>query len=279
MRLGAHISVAGGVSLAFDRAIEVTAECMQIFTRNQRQWVPKPLAEDEIAAFRRRRVETGIGPNMSHASYLVNLATPKPDLEEKSVDAMVDEVRRADALGIEFLVFHPGSSPDGIETGIERVARRLDRIVETAGSDSRVTILLENTAGQGNTLGLEFAQLRDILAAAKYPDRLGVCIDTCHAFAAGHDYTTEAGYQTVVDDLAATVTLDKLMAFHINDSLKEFDSRRDRHAGIGEGLIGLEPLAFWLNDPRFKDHPASLETPEAEARYKEELAILRGLVK
>ncbi len=278
MRLGAHISVAGGVSKAFARAQEVTADCMQIFTRNQRQWVPKPLDPDEISAFLQLREETGIGPNMSHASYLVNLATHQEDLEAKSLTAMVDEVRRADALGIEFVVFHPGSSPDGLAIGVERVARRLDRIIETVGDESRTTILLENTAGQGNTLGLEFSHLRDMLAAASYPDRLGVCIDTCHAFAAGYDYTTQEGYHAVVDQLLAAVTLAKVRAFHINDSRKELASRRDRHAGIGEGHIGLQPLAWWLRDPRFKNLPATLETPEAEARYKEELAILRGLI-
>jgi deoxyribonuclease-4 len=279
MRLGAHISVAGGVSKAFSRAQEVTADCMQIFTRNQRQWVPKPLPSDEVSAFLQLREETGIGPNMSHASYLVNLATHQEELEAKSIAAMVDEVRRADALGLEFVVFHPGSTPDGLEVGIDRVARRLDRIIETVGDASHAIILLENTAGQGNTLGLEFSHLRDVLAATSYPDRLGVCIDTCHAFAAGYDYTSEDGYHDVVERLLAAVTLPKVQAFHINDSLKELASRRDRHAGIGEGHIGLEPLARWLNDPRFQDLPATLETPEAEARYKEELTLLRGLMK
>lgn len=277
MRLGAHISVAGGVSLAFGRAEEVTAECMQIFTRNQRQWSPKPLASDEVNRFREERERTGIGPNMSHASYLVNLATSKPDLEEKSVAAMVDEVARADALGLEFVVFHPGSTPDGLDIGFDRVASRLDRIIETAGDQSETTILLENTAGQGNTLGLSFSHLGEMIARSRYPERLGVCIDTCHAFAAGYDYTTKAGYDAVVAELLDAVSLDKVMAFHINDSLKELASRRDRHAGIGEGEIGLPPLAFWLNDPRFDGLPATLETPEAEARYKAELNLLRGL--
>jgi len=251
---------------------------MQIFTRNQRQWQPKPMAEEEIEAFRKRHAETGLGPNMSHCSYLVNLATHKPDLEEKSVAAMVDEVRRADALGLEFIVFHPGSTPDGLAIGVERVASRLNRIIEEAGDESKTTILLENTAGQGNTLGLHFSHLRDMIGAARYPHRLGVCIDTCHAFAAGYDYTTRAGYDTVIDELLEAVTLDKVMAFHINDSKKELASRRDRHEGIGEGFIGLKPLSFWLNDSRFTNHPATLETPEAEERYKKELKILRGLL-
>lgn len=279
MRLGAHISTAGGVSKAFDRALEVTAECMQIFTRNQRQWVARPLPTEEISSFRLRLKETGLGPNMSHCSYLVNLATHDPELEEKSVTAMVDEVRRADALGLEYIVFHPGSTPDGLTVGVERVARRLDRIVESAGDDSATTILLENTAGQGNTLGLHFAHLRDIIAQAKYPHRLGVCVDTCHAFAAGYDYTSPERYDSVVTELLEAVTLEKVRAFHINDSKKELASRRDRHEGIGEGHIGLEPLGFWLNDERFSDHPGTLETPEAEARYKEELMLLRGLRK
>jgi deoxyribonuclease IV len=279
MRLGAHISTAGGVSKAFDRALEVTAECLQIFTRNQRQWQPRAIPEEEVQAFRRRRSETGLGPIMAHASYLVNLATPDPVLEEKSVAAMLDEVRRADLLGLEFLVFHPGSNKEGVDIGINLVAKRLDRIIEEAGDASQVTILLENTAGQGNTLGLKFAHLRDMMAASSYPHRLGVCIDTCHAFAAGYDYSTTEKYGEVVAELSATVTVEKVLAFHINDSKKEYASRRDRHAGIGEGFIGLEPLSYWLNDPRWKNHMATLETPEAESAYKKELAILRRLMK
>ncbi len=278
MRLGAHISTAGGVSGAFARAVEVTAECMQIFTRNQNRWASKPIAADEAAEFRRLRKETGIGPNMAHASYLVNLATSDAELERKSVEAMVDEVHRADLLGIEYLVFHPGAHMGaGIETGIRLIAQRLDRIVEEAGDDSRVTILLENTAGQGTVIGNEFEHLRDILAAVRHVDRIGVCIDSCHAFAAGYDLTSGTGYEQAIAALASTVTLPKVLAFHLNDSLRDFNSRKDRHAGIEQGKMGLSPFGYLVNDPRFAQHPATLETPEAEAAYARELSVLRKL--
>jgi len=278
MKLGAHISTAGGVSAAFARAQEVTAECMQVFTRNQNRWASKPISASEAAEFRRLRRETAIGPNMAHASYLVNLATSDAELERKSVEAMLDEVRRADQLGIEYLVFHPGAHMGaGVETGIRLIAQRLDRIAELADDDSRVTILLENTAGQGTVIGHEFGHLRDILASSRNPARLGVCIDSCHAFAAGYELTTAEGYEAAMQALAETVTLPKVMAFHLNDSLRDCNSRKDRHAGIEQGKMGLAPFGFLVNDPRFADHPATLETPEAEAAYARELAVLRNL--
>jgi len=279
MRLGAHVSTAGGVSSAFGRAVDVTAECIQVFTRNQNRWVSKAISDGEAAEFRRRRVETGIGPNMAHASYLVNLATSDPELAGKSIGAMVDEVARADQLGIEYLVFHPGSHlGDGVGPGIERVAGRLDEIIERAGYSSKVMILIENTAGQGSNLGFEFGQLRDIIAACSHPGRLGVCIDTCHTFAAGYDIATPEGYVKTIDDLTGAVTLEKVLAFHLNDTKHPLGSRKDRHEGISKGLLGLTPFSFFLNDPRFASRPATLETPEAEAAYKKELKLLRNLL-
>ena len=280
MRVGAHISTAGGVSKAFPRAMEVGAECMQIFTRNQNRWFSKPILEVEAAEFRRRRRETGIGPNMAHASYLVNLATVDPVLEEKSVAAFLDEIKRADQIGLEYLVFHPGSHKgEGEERGIQLVAKRLDRIIEDAGDDSAVTILLENTAGQGTNLGFRFSHLRDIIGLSSYPERLGICFDTCHGFAAGYAIGTEEEYAETMGELDRVVGLERLLAFHFNDSKKEFDSRRDRHEQLDEGFIGLQPFSFFVNDQRFADCPASLETPEGEARYRQELELLRGLRK
>ena len=278
MRLGAHVSAAGGVSEAFARALEVTAECMQIFTRNQNRWTSKPIDEAQAERFRKLRVETAIGPNMAHASYLVNLATVDPELESKSVEAFLDEMLRCDLLGIEYLVFHPGSHKgEGEEKGIRLVAQRLDRIIEEAGDAGRVTILLENTAGQGTNLGWEFSQLRDVIARSAHPDRLGVCIDTCHTLAAGYDIRTREAYEETIGKLVDAVTLDKVLAFHFNDSKKEFASRRDRHEQISEGFVGLEPFGFFVNDPRFEGRPCSLETPEGQARYKQELEMLRSL--
>lgn len=260
--------------------MEVGAECMQIFTRNQNRWFSKPILEVEAAEFRRRRRETGIGPNMAHASYLVNLATVDPVLEEKSVAAFLDEIKRADQIGLEYLVFHPGSHKgEGEERGIQLVAKRLDRIIEDAGDDSAVTILLENTAGQGTNLGFRFSHLRDIIGLSSYPERLGICFDTCHGFAAGYAIGTEEEYAETMGELDRVVGLERLLAFHFNDSKKEFDSRRDRHEQLDEGFIGLQPFSFFVNDQRFADCPASLETPEGEARYRQELELLRGLRK
>jgi len=251
---------------------------MQLFTRNQTRWNSRPISDEEAARFRTLRSETGIGPNMSHGSYLVNLATTDAALEAKSVSAFLDEIHRADLLGLEFMVFHPGSHKGlGIEAGLKLVTERLDRIIEEAGEESRVTILLENTAGQGTNLGFEFSHLRDIMALSSYPERLGVCIDTCHTFGAGYEIRTREGYEKTMAQLAASVTLEKVMAFHLNDSIRGFGTRKDRHAGIGEGVMGLEPFRFFVNDPLFRDAPATLETPGAEEAYRSELKILRGL--
>lgn len=280
MRLGAHISTAGGVSHAFDRGLQITAECMQVFTRNQNRWTSKPIPVSEVEAFRRRRIETGIGPNMAHASYLVNLATGNPELAEKSIDAMVDELLRAGQLGIEYLVFHPGShGGDGVETGIRRISERLDRIIEQAGSRSASIILLENTAGQGTNLGYEFSQLRDMIAMSHYPERLGVCMDTCHSYAAGYDIASPEGYSRTIEELISAVTLEKILAFHLNDSKHPLGSRKDRHEGISKGALGLQAFGPFVNDPRFKSHPAILETPEGETAYENELRLLRTLLR
>jgi deoxyribonuclease-4 len=252
---------------------------MQLFTRNQTRWVAKPLSETEIAAFRDLRAETGIGPNMAHASYLMNLATSDPDAAQQSVEAFLDEVRRADQLGIEFLTFHPGSHKGaGLEAGIRLVAERLDRVLEAAEGNRGVMILLENTAGMGATLGAEFSQLRDIIAASRNPGRLGICVDTCHAYGAGYDLVSADGYEAMIEEMASCVTLAKVRAFHLNDSAQALGSRKDRHAGIGQGIMGLAPFERLLRDERFRDRFGCLETPEAEKGYKRELALLRSLL-
>jgi deoxyribonuclease-4 len=251
---------------------------MQIFTRNQTRWDSKPISEQEAALFRKLRAETGIGPNMAHASYLVNLATEDPLLEARSVAAMVDEVRRAEQLSVEFLVFHPGAHMGaGVDRGVANIARRLDAIIEEAGSAGRVRILLENTAGQGSAIGHDLSHLRDILAACRFPDRLGVCIDTCHAFAAGYDFTTDDGYESFVSALDDAVGLRRVLAFHLNDSKKALASRVDRHEQIDEGLLTAAPIVRFVRDPRFADRPGTLETPLAEERYAQELKLLRKL--
>ena len=259
--LGAHESVSGGLHLAFERIHSVGGKALQIFTRNQRQWNPKELDKEEVDAF---LAEWRNCPEMevaSHGSYLVNLASGKEDLLEKSISAFVLELERCQQLGIEKVVLHPGShGGDGIERDIERFASGLDQAISRARSDT--IVLVETTAGQGTGLGASFAELEAIMAQSKYSSRLGVCVDTCHIFAAGYDISSPEGYQTTMAELDSTVGLDKVMFFHLNDSKKELGSRVDRHTHIGKGHIGLQGFANLLNDSRFAAHSMTLETPK-----------------
>ncbi len=280
--LGAHESAAGGLHLAFDRIVDVGGEALQIFTRNQRQWQAAPLADDEITSFIDAWERTGHMPVASHASYLINLASSKAAQVEKSLAAFVAELTRCAALSIPFVVFHPGSHGGaGVEQGIENVSRHLNTLVEQAGPASEsVRILLETTAGQGTGLGYRFEELAAILDLVKYPDRFGVCVDTCHIFAAGYDIRTAATYQATFAEFDRLIGLERICFFHLNDSKKELGSRVDRHEHIGRGCIGLAGFRHLLTDPRFAGHPMTLETPKGKdlAEDKENLRILRDLV-
>lgn len=263
-RLGAHESVSGGLHLAFARIALVGGEVLQIFTRNQRQWRPAPLAAEEIALFRRAHLASGNMVVVSHASYLVNLASGKEELQEKSVENLSLELRRCTDLGIPAVVLHPGShGGDGVAVGLGRVVWGLDRVFEASGG--RVRVLLETTAGQGTGLGSSFEELAFILATCKYPELLGVCVDTCHIFAAGYELRSTEGYQATVAALERTVGLGNIQLFHLNDSKKERGSRVDRHEHIGQGAIGLEGFRNLLGDPRFAGLPMVLETPKGES--------------
>ena len=276
MRLGAHTSAAGGVSKAIDQGEELGCHAVQLFTRNQNRWESKPISPKEAERFKARRKETGMGPNMSHGSYLVNLATPKEDLAAKSIDAFQDELVRAQQIGLEYIVFHPGAHTGaGEAAGIASIASRLDQILESTDAPD-VTLLLENTAGQGTVLGYTFEQLRDIIGHSSYPHRLGVCIDTCHAFAAGYRLQDREGYEEAIGNLVKAVTLEKVMAFHLNDSLRPYSSRKDRHAHLGDGELGLDAFRFLVNDSRFENCPGVLETPDPE-RWPQELKLLASL--
>ncbi len=274
-RLGAHESVSGGLHLAFARIAEVGGEVLQIFTRNQRQWRPTVLTAEEIARFRLAHLTSGNMVVASHASYLVNLASGKGELLEKSVENLVLEISRCSLLGIPFVVLHPGShGGDGAAAGLDRIVRGLDRVF-SAGGD-RVRILLETTAGQGTGLGSSFEELAYILTNSRYPERLGVCVDTCHIFAAGYELRTADGYRATVAALAQTVGLENIHLFHLNDSKKERGSRVDRHEHIGQGAIGLEGFRNLLGDPRFAGLPMVLETPKGES-LEEDRVNLRTL--
>lgn len=280
--LGAHESIAGGLHLAFDRIGQVGGESLQIFTANQRQWRAKPLGNEEICLFQQAWQEHGNMPVAAHASYLINLAASEADKAEKSVAAFAEELTRCHRLGIEYVVIHPGSHGGaGIEAGLAAVAHNLDRVLERAGTlESSLRILLETTAGQGTSLGSRFEELGWLLARSRYPEHLGVCVDTCHLFAAGYDLTASVGYAQTMTELDRHIGCAHVHFFHLNDSKKGCGSRVDRHEHIGAGQIGLEGFRLLLNDPRFRNHPMTLETDKGVdlAEDVENLRRLRALL-
>jgi deoxyribonuclease-4 len=277
--LGAHESVGKGLHVAFERIARVGGECLQIFTRNQRQWNPKPLTSVEIDAFKTARQELGDMTVASHASYLINLASGKQELQLKSIAGFSGELQRCADLGIPYVVMHPGShGGDGVEAGLIRFVHALDAAIEHA--ESETMILLETTAGQGTSLGSRFEELAYIRENSRHPERLGVCLDTCHVFAAGYDIRSASAYTDTISEFNRLIGLQHLHFFHLNDSMKEFGSRVDRHQHIGRGCIGLTAFAHLLNDSRFASHPMTLETPKGEDLKEdvENLARLRGLL-
>lgn len=279
---GAHMSVAGGLHNALLTAQAHACESVQLFSKNANQWQARDLTDDEVRLFRRTLRQTGLRHATAHDSYLINLASPDETLYRRSIEAFVVELKRAEQLGLSYLVTHPGAHLDsGEEVGLTRVARALDEVHERL-PDLRVRTLLETTAGQGSSLGHRFEHLSRILAQVAAPRRLGVCLDTCHVFAAGYALAPVGEYQATMKAFDRTVGLRWLKLFHVNDSKKPLGSRVDRHAHIGKGELGLEPFRLLVNDPRFRRHPMILETPKEEGDKKDldavNLAILRGLV-
>jgi deoxyribonuclease-4 len=263
-RLGAHLSIAGGLPRAVDRAQASRCEALQIFTKSAGQWRARSLPADEIARFRERVAETGIHPVVAHNSYLINVATAQPELRAQSIASLGEEIDRADALGLDGLVMHPGSFTSGTEAdGLRLIAEALTRLLE-ARPKVTLRILLEHTAGQGTNLGHRFEHLAEIIHRVGDRDRLGVCLDTCHLLAAGYDICSPEGYRRTFDEFDRIVGLQSIRAFHLNDSKKPCGSRVDRHEHIGKGCLGLEPFRMLLNDPRFADHAMLLETPKLE---------------
>jgi deoxyribonuclease-4 len=237
---------------------------VQLFTKNNNQWRAKDLTDDDVTLFQTRLKELGIAHPLGHTSYLINLASPVAELWKKSVDSFVMEMLRADRLGIPYLVLHPGAfTTTSEEVGIAAVVRALDETHrQTRGITTKC--LLETTAGQGSCLGHKFEQLAAMIDSVQDPDRLGVCVDTCHVFAAGYPIGTEKDYQATMRALDKTIGVKLVKAFHLNDSLKPLGSRVDRHAHIGKGLIGKEAFRLLLNDPRFRNVPMYLETPKGK---------------
>ncbi len=268
MRIGAHMSVAGGVSQAVERAVVHDCEALQIFAKNASQWRGKPLDPAEVRLFRRRIDETGIAPVVSHASYLINLATTFPALREQSIAAFIDELDRASALGLLGVVIHPGTCTAGSDEDALRLIADAIRQACAAGPRRRTMVLLEHTAGQGRTLGYRFEHLGTILEHLNGSARVGVCLDTCHLVASGYDIVSEAGYRTTFADFDRLVGIDRLKVFHGNDSKKPCGSRVDRHEHIGQGCIGEEPFRRLLHDPRFAHLPILIETEKSKGSEK-----------
>jgi deoxyribonuclease IV len=262
--LGAHMSIAGGYYKAVEAAAQHGMEVVQLFTKNNNQWRAKAIGEEDVRRFRGALGELKIAHPLSHSSYLINLAAPDRGLWEKSVEAFVEELRRAEALGIKYVVLHPGAfTSSDEETGVQAVIRALDEIhAQTRNLSAQC--LLETTAGQGTCLGCRFEQLAAILDGVQDPDRLGVCFDTCHVFAAGYPLGTPKEYQATFREFDKTVGVEMIKAFHLNDSKRELGSRVDRHEHIGRGKLGLAPFRLLLNDPRFQKVPMYLETPKGD---------------
>ena len=262
--LGAHMSIAGGCYKAVMAACDAGCQTVQIFTKNTSQWRAKRLTKEDTTRFAAALQETGITVPTAHASYLLNLASPDAALWRRSLDALVVEIRRCGALGIPFLVVHPGSHMQSTaEQGLQRVVKAIDQACGRTGRLS-VQVLLETTAGQGTNLGHRFEHLAEILESVRHSDRLGVCFDTCHAFAAGYAMGTQKEYRRTMRELNRIVGIERVKAFHLNDSKRECGSRIDRHEHIGRGELGLEAFRFLLNDRRFRGVPMYLETPKGQ---------------
>jgi deoxyribonuclease IV len=277
--IGAHMSIAGGLHLALTRGRELGCGAVQIFLKNQRRWAAAPLADSDVNAFRAARRRTGLRRVFAHASYLINLCSPDTAAARQAVDAFTDELERAEALDLSCVVIHPGSHMGaGLPAGLACMTRALDEALRRT-SGARVKVALENTAGAGNGVGKTFGELALLLARSSRPERLGICIDTCHLFAAGHDIRTPAGYARAIDECADRIGIRRVLAFHLNDAKAPLGSGLDRHEHIGRGRLGRRPFALLLNDSRFARVPKVLETPKEPepAADLRNLATLRAL--
>lgn len=280
MPFGAHMSISGGISRCFERGEQVRCETMQIFTKSERQWQAKPFTAEEIASYKAEQIRTGIGPVVVHDSYLINMASPKEDLWEKSIAAFVEELERCAVLDIPYIVTHPGAhTGSGEEVGIRRQVDALNRVFAT-GMGASVMVLLETTAAQGTVLGSRFEQLAQIIELVTHPERVGICVDTCHIFVAGYDIRTPETYAATFEAFDRIIGLDRIKVLHLNDAQKELGSRTDRHAHIGQGCIGIEAFRLLVNDPRLRHLPMIIETPKGKdmAEDVENLTLLRSLV-
>lgn len=279
--LGAHMSIAGGLERAVERGAAVGATALQIFTKSSNQWAARPLAEGEATRFREAVRASGMTRVVAHDSYLINLCSPDDALWRKSIEACALELERCAILGVPWLVTHPGGHMgEGESAGIRRMAEAIDQVHARVPA-SEASLALETTAGQGTVIGHRFEQIAALIAGARSGARLGVCLDTCHVFAAGYDLRTERGYQDTMRQFDAEIGLDRLVAVHVNDSKRELGSRVDRHEHIGRGHLGLDAFRFLMNDARLVDRALVLETPKDEECREDvvNLTTLIGLVR
>jgi deoxyribonuclease-4 len=274
--LGAHVSIAGGIEKSLLRGYDLGCSTIQIFTKNSRGWREKQLEKSEIDNFHKTKKKTGIDPVISHCSYLINLASPENETFRKSINAMLCEMERCELLGISYLVIHPGSHRDSGELpGIEKIADSINLIHQkTAGF--MVKILLETTAGQGTSLGYKLEHITKIIERTAEKSRIGFCLDTCHAFAAGYELRTKYSYGKLFKDIEETTGMERLMAIHLNDSKNDCGTRVDRHEHIGQGLIGEQPFRWIMNDERLKNIPKIIETPKSTKKDRDNLHLLRS---
>ena len=278
--IGAHMSIAGGLDKAIERALAVHARVLQIFTRNTNQWKAKRLSRSDIESFRRARAESGLHSVVAHDCYLINLASPNEALRRRSVETLAEELLRCEALGIPFLVAHPGAHMGtGLREGCDRVAVSLDEVRAIAPAP-HVSVLLETMAGQGSTIGRSFEELARIRERVKRADLVQFCLDTCHVHSAGYDIVSEPGYEQTIQEFDDILGLETLRAIHFNDSKTERGSLVDRHQHIGKGHLGTEPFQRMLRDPRLRAIPKILELPKGKdgvVMDRRNLALLRRL--
>ncbi len=274
------MSISGGVHQALLRGQEIGATTIQIFTANQKRWASRPISEKEIFLWEKTLNETQIKKVMSHDSYLINLGSPKKDVEEKSLKAFEAEIQRCLQLNLNFLNFHPGAATgDTEESCLNRISANLIKMVPLFEKNHSLKLLIETTAGQGTTIGYRFEHLAYIIGKVHGILPIGVCLDTCHIFAAGYDICTLDGWNATLDAFEKIVGLKHLCALHVNDSKQALGSRKDRHASLGKGEIGLESFRFMMEHPKLKTIPKYLETPDGETMWKDEIALLQKFAK
>jgi len=281
MKLGVHTSIAGGLYKAVLRGQKLGCQVIQLFSKSPNQWKDPPLVAEQIDLFRKTVINTGVEPAMIHNSYLINIGSPSTTQARRSVNAFLSELKRAESLGIPYVVAHPGAHMEsGEKKGLDNIVRRINELFRrTRGYD--VMVLLETTSGQGSILGWCFEHFRSILDGVREPERLGICLDTCHIFSAGYDIRKPAAYQATIDLFDHIIGLDRLRAIHLNDSKGPLGNRKDRHEHIGKGMIGREGFRNLMQDPRFRDIPMVLETPKGKgmAADRRNLKVLNDLAR